>query len=173
LEGQARVVKQYTEHVLIQGVCAGYTYQEVAQANNVDLEQVVDAVRSSSYFTRVTPAMRRHIALARLDAISKSLIPKASDGDYQAINAYLKCQEREAQLCGMDAAREVPSVVTINIPWLSKERLSYRYRDGANANADADADNVTDITPILDIKKAINSADTNEDDPEAWKERQP
>jgi AcrR family transcriptional regulator len=46
----------------------------------------------------------RETSLARIDAMTKGLWPKASTGDHEAVNSVRKLEERRAKLEGLDAA---------------------------------------------------------------------
>jgi hypothetical protein len=62
----------------------------------------------------------------------------------------LKIQEREAKLTGMEAPQKQDTHITIDIPWLTRDRLSYKDAQGEVV------ENVTDITPILEVRKAAD-----------------
>lgn len=134
---------------IIQDLIMGATIPAVCSKFECDSEEVVEIMKSSPHFTALSPAMRKQIALARLDALAASTMPNAAKGDVTAINTYLKIQEREAKLTGMDTQTDDKVKLVLDIPWLSQDRLSYKHGGPVRE------DNVVDITPVLESRATM------------------
>lgn len=142
-------LEQYVvDHNIIQDLIFGYDILTVSRKFNVDSEYVVELINKSPHFTGLTAKHRKGIALARLDALSKAVMARAAKGELAAIHTYLKIQEREARITGMDTDRGPMPTIKIEIPWLSADRLAYK-------RAGEVVENVTDLMPILEVKKAM------------------
>jgi hypothetical protein len=139
------------DHSIVQDLILGYDILTVCQKFSVNSEYVVELINKSPHFTALTAKHRKSIALARLDALSKAVMSRAANGELSAIHTYLKIQEREARLTGMDSDRGPMPTIKIDIPWLSQDRLAYK-------RAGEVIENVTDITPIIKVKQAMESA---------------
>lgn len=127
----------------------GFSLEAIAYRNHTDVLDVEDVLRATPDFQDVRP--RKKLALARIDLATKALMPRLVNGDVTAIHTYLKLQEREARLTGMDTDRGPAGTIKIDIPWLSPDRLSYKHQGEV-------VENVTDITPIIDVKRAMEMA---------------
>lgn len=147
---EAQLEQFVVDHNIVQDLIFGYDISTVCAKFNVDVEYVGELISKSPHFTGLSTKHRKSIALARLDTLSKAVMQRAANGEVTAIHTYLKIQEREAKLTGMDTDRGPTGTIKIEIPWLSQDRLSYK-RQGEVV------ENVTDITPILDVKKAMES----------------
>ena len=121
---------------------------EISAKFGVSFSAITGVLLARSKHTTDT---RRVLALARLDMITKALMPDLLAGRYQAIHVYLKVQEREARLTGMDKPGSVGGVLTLEIPWLTQDRLAYKNQSGEVV------DNVTDITPIIEVRKVAET----------------
>jgi hypothetical protein len=130
----------------------GYDIPTVCAKFDVDVEYVTELMGKSPHFTGLSTKHRKSIALARLDALSKAVMQRAANGEMAAIHTYLKIQEREAKLTGMDSDRGPNGTIKIEIPWLSSDRLSYKHQSGEVV------ENVTDITPVIEVRRALESA---------------
>lgn len=139
------------DHNIVQDLIFGYDILTVCAKFNVNVDYVSELISKSPHFTGVSTKHRKSIALARLDALSRAVMQRAANGEMAAIHTYLKIQEREAKLTGMDTDRGPSGTIKIEIPWLSQDRLSYR-RDSGEV-----VENVTDITPIIEVRKALEN----------------
>ena len=131
--------------------CFGYSLEDTAAKFNLPVDLVQEAIEryctSRGIHTQRTSDQRKALALARLDMATKAIMPKVAAGDHPAIHAYLKIQERESKLTGMDNPSKHDTRISIDIPWLTKERLTYK-----------DQPNVVDITPAIEVKKQLEQA---------------
>ena len=148
--------REVQEHSIRQDAIYGFSLDAIAVRNSVSIEVVEEVLRTSPDF-KDSVAQRKRLALSRLDLATKAVMPGLIAGNIGDINAYLKIQEREAKLTGMEAPVKQDSVITIDVPWLTRDRLAYKNPQGETV------ENVTDITPILEVKKAV----------EGWKEPTP
>jgi hypothetical protein len=142
-------------HSIRQDALYGHALSNIALRNHASLVEVEEVLSSTPEFKEST-TQRKRLALARLDLLTKAILPAAAKGNLPEINAYLKIQEREAKLTGMEAPGKMEGTLVIDIPWLTSERLAYKNTKGEVV------ENVTDITPIIEVKKAA-----------AWKEPAP
>lgn len=142
----------FSDYDIYQYRCFGYSLEETAAHFAVDVEVVQDAAErymlARGIHSPRSTAVRKAIDLARMDGMVKAILPKAVEGDTQAINTFLKLQERTAKLTGMEAPTKQDTHITIDVPWLTRDRLAYKNEDGIIQG------NVTDITPVLEVKKA-------------------
>jgi len=158
---ESNAVAQYVvDHNIIQDLIFGFDIITVGQKHSVDTEYVVAVMDKSPFFTGLSTKHRKDIALARLDMMAKVLVRRAADGELSAIHGYLKVQEREAKLTGMDSPIKQDATITIDVPWLTRDRLSYKDSNGETI------DNVTDIGPIIEVRKQVEQA-------QAWREGNP
>jgi hypothetical protein len=132
----------------------GFSLEAIAIRNRTDVVDVEEVLRSTPDYQDTRP--RKKLALARLDLAVKALMPRLVNGELSAIHAYLKIQEREAKLTGMDTDKGPLGVFKIDIPWLTSSRLSYK-RDGEVI------ENVTDITPLIELRKAADYVPDDKD----------
>jgi hypothetical protein len=132
----------------------GFSLEAIAIRNRTDVLDVEETLRSTPDYQDTRP--RKKLALARLDLATKALMPRLVNGELSAIHAYLKIQEREAKLTGMDTDRGPVGTIKIDIPWLNQDRLSYK-REGTVV------ENVTDITPLLEVRKAADYVPKDDD----------
>lgn len=147
------------DHMIYQERCLGYDLLEVARKFETTADDIQEATeRVQLRLGILSPRSvntRKALALARLDGMSKALMSGALQGNIGDIKTYLLVQEREAKLTGMDSPVKQEGVLTIEVPWLTKDRLSYRNAAGEPVQ------NVTDITSIIQVKQAAA---------EPWKE---
>jgi len=127
----------------------GFSLEAIAFRNHTEVLDVEEILRTTPDFKDVRS--RKKLALSRLDLATKALMPRLVNGEIAAIHTYLKIQEREARLTGMDSDRGPMPTIKIDIPWLSQDRLAYK-------RAGEVIENVTDITPIIKVKQAMESA---------------
>jgi len=149
--------RELVEWSIKQDAIYGFALDAIAFRNHTSIEDV-ELVLSASPEFRNTAGQRKKLALARLDLATKALMPALVKGELPAIHTYLKVQEREAKLTGMDSPVKQDSIITIDVPWLTRERLAYKDADGEIV------ENVTDIRPAIEVKKAVA---------EAWKSPPP
>lgn len=143
--------REVQEYSIKQDAIYGFSLETIATRNHTDVVDVENILRGTPDYQDVRP--RKKLALARLDLATKALMPRLVKGEIAAIHAYLKIQEREARLTGMDSQRDLigGTTIKIDIPWLSPDRFAYK-------RAGEVVENVTDISPLLEAKKALESA---------------
>ena len=130
------------QNIIFQETLFGTPLDTISATHNVPVALIEEIVLQKNAFSN--PA-RKRVALARLDRIAAAVIGPAANGDITAINTYLKIQERESKLAGLDTQTEDRVKLVLDIPWLSQERLSYKHGGPVQ-------DNVVDITPVLEAK---------------------
>ena len=115
-------------HGIEQDAIYGFSLQSIASRNKTTVLDVEDVLRNAPEFKNSAP-QRKKLALYRLDMATKAIMPDLVAGHTNAIHTYLKIQEREAKLTGMEAPEKRETSVDINISWLSSDRLAYKQSD--------------------------------------------
>ena len=84
---------------------AGVSYQRIAEALGFNSPQAAwKAVNSALKKTVQEPADEvRKLEVERLDAAAQAIYPSVKQGQYGAIDRWLKIMERRAKLLGLDA----------------------------------------------------------------------
>lgn len=130
----------------------GKSIYEVAQELELLVEDVIDLV--DNYVMpggRRSVQAQRAIDLARIELITKGIMPKCMAQDTDAIRAYVLLQKRKAAMLGLDAPTRQDSVVTIEVPWLKSSRFAYK--QNAQLADDVGRGNVSDISPLIAVKR--------------------
>ena len=112
-------------HGIEQDAIYGFSLQSIASRNKTTVLDVEDVLRSAPEFKDSAP-QRKKLALYRLDMATKAIMPDLAAGHTNAINTYLKIQEREAKLTGMEAPERRETTMIVDVPWLTQDRLAYK-----------------------------------------------
>ena len=108
----------------------GYTNEQCARQLGISplrvsviLDEAIQQLQGDS--TKHAAAIRE-LELLRLDAATQQVMPRIENGDTSAINALLKIQDRRAKYLGLDSSIKQDTTLTIEVPWLTRDRLAYK-----------------------------------------------
>ena len=102
---------------------AGVSYQRIAEALGFNSPQAAwKAVNSALKKTVQEPADEvRKLEVERLDAAAQAIYPSVKQGQYGAIDRWLKIMERRAKLLGLD----MPTKLDLNNSGVTKVVIEY------------------------------------------------
>lgn len=117
------------KHEVLQAAIFGAHPADIASQFGLELEEVVKMLEHSAEFTageRPNSALRKTIALARLDHLQAKLLEMTKSGNLEAMKTFVQVQKREAAITGMDSPTKQEAKVFVDIPWIKPGRLGYK-----------------------------------------------
>ena len=108
----------------------GYTVAEVAAKVGISPLRahvvIDDAIKELQDDSTKHAAAIKEVELLRLETATKAIMPGVEDGNLGAISVLLKVQDRRAKFLGLDTPLKQDTVITIDVPWLTQDRLAYK-----------------------------------------------
>ena len=143
----------------------GYSNEEVAKALgispmrvNLILDEAITELQGDS--TKYAVAIRE-LELLRLETATKLAMSRIESNEANGINLLLKIQDRRARYLGLDTPIKMDGKITIDVPWLTPNRLAYKHADEISPPAE-----VIELAPAA---VPIEQSNTLEE-PKAWRE---
>jgi len=111
----------------------GYSIDEVAREVGVSpikcLAILDDAMTELQGDSIKHAAAIKELELLRLETATKVVMPMVESGSGAGINLLLKIQDRRARYLGLDTPIKMDGKITIDVPWLTPNRLAYKHAD--------------------------------------------
>ena len=141
----------------------GYTVAEVAAKVGISPLRahvvIDDAIKELQDDSTKHAAAIKEVELLRLETATKAIMPGVEDGSLNAISMLLKVQDRRAKFLGLDTPLKQDTVITIDVPWLTQDRLAYKQGALLDASGVEDAVLTTSEAPSTEHQNVGWKAD--------------